>query len=528
MISASENIKGLPMQRHLDVILRAMLAVVSLLLIGLAQQAAAQATASAERVAAGLYMMRAADCMACHTQPGGTPFAGGRGIGTPFGTLYSSNITPDPDTGIGNWTDDQFYAALHDGIGHGVGYLYPVMPYTSYTKMTREDVLAIKAYLFTLKPVYAPALPNAMSFPFDIRPTLFVWRELFFRPGTFAPNPAHSAQWNRGAYLVQGPGHCGECHSPRNALGGTETSASLAGGQVQQWIAPNISSDPLSGIGARPLGDIVAFLRTGADKRLGVAFGPMGEVVHDSLRYLTDEDVTSIAVYLKEGPDRPETGPAADATKATLHRGQVLYLQNCAQCHQDNGRGIPNAVPNLAGNAAVTAAQPNDVAAAILNGLHGGSPIQMPSFAGALADRDIADITNYIRVSWANKASPDASPALVAGIRAASQLGVAGSEAARDFDCPKVGASTVPGALIGPGDVGLMAGAGDAGNRIGELVFQLRKQQPGISVAALTNSMIAAICPSVANAPGLTTAQKRARLLQLSGTIQDAIAMTPP
>jgi hypothetical protein len=152
----------------------------------------------------------------------------------------------------------------------------------------------------------------------------------------------------------------------------------------------------------------------------------------------------------------------------------------------------------------------------------------MPSFAGALADRDVADIANYIRVSWANKASPDASTALVASVRAASQLGVAGSEAARDFDCPKVGASTVPGALIGAGDVDLMAGPGDAGNRIDELVFQLRKQQPGISAAALTNSMIAAICPSVANAPALTTAQKRARLLQLGGTIQDAIAMTPP
>jgi mono/diheme cytochrome c family protein len=230
-------------------------------------------------------MERASDCMACHTQTGGTPFAGGRAIGTPFGTLYSSNITPDADTGIGSWTDDQFYAALHDGVGHGLGYLYPVMPYTSYTKMTREDVLAIKAYLFSLKPVFSPLPPNGLSFPFDIRATLFVWRELFFRPGTFVANPAHSPEWNRGAYLVEGPGHCGECHSPRNALGATETSASLSGGQVQQWVAPNISSDPLSGIGDRSIADIATFLRKGSYRTMGVAFGPMQEVVHDSLRY---------------------------------------------------------------------------------------------------------------------------------------------------------------------------------------------------------------------------------------------------
>jgi mono/diheme cytochrome c family protein len=480
--------------------------------------------AHADDLAAGLYMERAADCMACHTQPGGTPFAGGRGIGTPFGTLYSPNITPDPDTGIGSWTDDQFYAALHDGIGHGVGYLYPVMPYTSYTKTTRADVLSIKAYLFSLKPVYSPPLPNGLNFPFDIRDTLFVWRELFFRPGTYVPNPAHSAEWNRGAYLVQGPGHCGECHSPRDALGGTETSASLSGGQVQQWIAPNISSDPLAGLGDRSVSDIVKFLHTGVDGHLGMAFGPMGEVVRDSLRYLTDEDITSIAVYLKEGPDRPETAADADATPGTLRRGQALYLQNCAQCHRDNGRGIPGMIPNLAGNAAITADRPNDIAAAILNGVQGVSPIHMPSFAGALGDRDIADIANYIRVSWANKAVPDASAAMVASVRATSQLGVAGSEAARDFDCPKVGASNVPGALIGAGDADLFAGAGDASNRINEILFQLRQQQPGITQAALTNSMIAALCPAVANAQGLSNAQKRARLAQLMGIVQDDIS----
>ena len=188
------------MRRHRSALIRAASAMLILLAAGLAPVPAARAAepkatpAQAEQIAAGLYMMRAADCMACHTQPGGTSFAGGRGISTPFGTLYSPNITPDPDSGIGGWTDDQFYAALHDGIGHSVGYLYPVMPFPWYTRMTREDVVAIKAYLFSLRPVFAPAVPNGLSFPFDIRATMFAWRELFFRPGTFTPNPAHSAQ----------------------------------------------------------------------------------------------------------------------------------------------------------------------------------------------------------------------------------------------------------------------------------------------------------------------------------------------
>jgi mono/diheme cytochrome c family protein len=249
----------------------------------------------------------------------------------------------------------------------------------------------------------------------------------------------------------------------------------------------------------------------------------MGEVVHDSLRYLTEADITAIAVFLKEGPDRPETGPAADATRATLRRGRALYLQNCAQCHQENGDGIPGVFPNLADNAAVTADRPNDIAAAVLNGLQTPAGLRMPGFAGALSDTDIADIANYVRVSWGNKASPDASPQLVAGVRALSPVGIAGSEAARDFDCPKVGGAAVPGALIGPADAQLFAGFDDAGNRIHEVLFQLSQQDPKASTGSLVNSMIAAVCPAVANAAGLSNQQKRARMMQLSRIVLDDI-----
>jgi mono/diheme cytochrome c family protein len=478
-------------------------------------------------VKAGLYMERLSDCMACHTRPGGTPFAGGREIGTPFGSLTSPNITPDPDTGIGSWSNDDFYQALHSGIGHGGEYLYPVMPYTSYTKMTREDVLAVKAYLFSLKPVFAPRVPNGLNFPFDIRDTLVVWRELFFRPGTFQPNPKHSAEWNRGAYIVLGPGHCGECHSPRNVLGATETSDNLAGGAVQQWLAPNISSDKLAGLGSRSVQDIVTFLHAGADRSLGVAFGPMSEVVHDSLRYATEDDLHAVATYLKEGPDRAEPPAGTGASPASLKRGQTLYLANCVGCHQDNGRGIPGAIPNLAGNAALAAEQPNDVIVAVLQGLQGtGTYGQMPRFAGAFSDQQVADLVNYVRTSWHDKAPANATPQLVASLRVQSTVGAAGTEAARDFDCPRVGSGEVPDALATAEQANFLAADDGAylTQRVTELLSKLRQQQPKISDAQLASTLNAAFCPAVANRQDLSVTQKRTLLVRLDAELQKQIA----
>jgi mono/diheme cytochrome c family protein len=476
-------------------------------------------------------MERLSDCMACHTQPGGTPFAGGREIGTPFGSLTSPNITPDKDTGIGSWSDDDFYRALHDGTGKHGEYLYPVMPYTSYTRMTREDVLAVKAYLFTLKPVFSPPVENGLYFPFNIRAGLFVWRELYFRPGTYSDNPNHSADWNRGAYIVEGPGHCGECHSPRNILGATEQSASLSGGVVQQWLAPNISSDPLDGIGAKSLPDIETFLKSGADRAMGVAFGPMSEVVHDSLRYATAADIHSIAVYLKEGPDRGGPAPANAASTAQLRAGQSVYLKNCAQCHQDNGRGISGAVPNLAGNAAIKMERPNDMIVAILQGLQGtGGYGQMPSFAGALSDQDIADVANYVRTSWGDRAPANVTPAMVASVRSVSNVGAAGTEAARDFDCPRVGSGPVPGALATPGAADFLASDDDAflSQRIQQLLNMTLRQQPGMSAGQLVNMMNAAMCPAVAAMGNLSTAQKRTKLLHLDALVRQQYAASVP
>lgn len=477
----------------------------------------------------GEYLMRAADCMACHTRPGGTPFAGGREVGTPFGTISSPNITPDPDTGIGRWTDDQFVAALRDGIGRHREYLYPVMPYTSYARMTRADVLAIKSYLFTLKPVFAPRAPSGIGFPFDIRASLVVWRELYFRPGEFRPDPARSAEWNRGAYLVTGPAHCGECHSPRTILGGTEASRSLSGGAVQNWRAPNISSDPLAGLGDKSMADVVAFLKTGANKKFGVAFGPMAEVVHDSLAYLNAADLNAMAVYLKDSPDRARPAPLDAASAASIVSGQKLYVQNCSACHQDNGRGIPGAVANLAGNAAISAAQPNNLVLAVLKGLTGtGGYGSMPGFAGALNDREVADLANYVRTAWGNRGAADTTPAIVASVRAGANVGLGGTDAAREFECPKVGSGIIPGALATPEQVARLASGTDTENQMDAMIAATRAANPDGSVAVVVNTLNAAYCPAIANAPGMDNAARRAALARFNQMVLARVLGTQP
>lgn len=383
----------------------------------------AMAASNPSQIEDGKYIARLADCGACHTQIGGTPFAGGRVISTPFGTVTSPNITPDPHTGIGNWTDEEFYRAVTDGIGRHGEYLYPAMPFTSFTKMTRSDVLAIKAYLFSLKPVHAPQKPNHMEFPFDIRWTLFVWRTLYFNSGVYRPDASRSVEWNRGAYLVEGPGHCGACHSPRNIMEATETQHSLAGGRDGAWLAPNISTNPRWGIGNWSMGTIVTFLKTGAHVPEGVAFGPMAEVVHDSLRYISIADLQAIAVFLKSAPERTSNPRDQVVSASNLRNGSKLYLENCAKCHQADGNGFPGAIPNLAANASVTSERPDDTIDIVLRGQHGiGTYGTMPHFAAALGDQEIADITNYLRNSWGNNGPTKATPALVARLRSKAAL----------------------------------------------------------------------------------------------------------
>jgi mono/diheme cytochrome c family protein len=383
-------------------------------------------------LARGKYLTDAADCVSCHTEPNHAPFSGGRVINTSFGGLASSNITPDVATGIGSWTDAQFWRSIHSGISPGrsdvvfPNYLYPAMPFTSYTKLSYDDVMAIKAYLFSLQPVSVAKTPNTLKFPFSQRPLLIGWRMLFFRSGSMRMNPAWSTDVRRGAYLTEALGHCGECHTPRNFMGALIADESLAGAHIDAYYAPNISSDKSNGIGDWSQSDLVSYLFNGGNKDKGSAFGPMGEVVHRSLSQLPKSDMDNIVLYLQSSTAARST-PPRDSTVAALadarNHGATVFAANCAGCHQTNGKGSPPMIPALAGNDSVMARAPSNVIGAVLIGLASlNNGPAMPSFAASLSNAEIAAVANYVRVQWGNTATANATAQDVIRARAITDV----------------------------------------------------------------------------------------------------------
>ena len=379
--------------------------------------AAAEATpaADAELVKQGEYLARAGDCIACHTTPGAALFAGGRAMPTPFGTLYSTNITPDPETGIGKWTAEQFYTLMHNGRSPDGGLIYPAMPFGSYTKVTRKDSDAIFAYLRSVPAVHAPNRPNELRFPYNNRSLILGWRTLFFQEGEYQPDKTKSDEWNRGAYLVQGLGHCSMCHTPINALGGSSESRAFEGGLIpmQDWYAPSLTSNKEAGLGEWSIEEISDLLRTGVSTR-GTVYGPMAEVVYNSLQYMTDEDTRAMAVYLKSlGQGRPpeatvSTIPTAESS-LLMRLGQTVYEAHCATCHGAQGRGMPPDYPPLAGNQSIQMASAVNPIRVVLNGGYPpgteGNPMPygMPPFAQTLSDDEVAAVVSFIRSSWGNR-----------------------------------------------------------------------------------------------------------------------------
>ncbi len=369
-------------------------------------------------VARGEYLARAGNCMACHTAPGGTPWAGGRAMDTPFGTIYTSNLTPDPTTGLGQWTADDFWKALHEGRARDGRLLYPAFPYTSYTRVTRADADAIWAWLQTLPPVERPNRPHALRFPYDTQAALLAWRALYFKPGVFVADATKSEDWNRGAYLVQGLGHCSACHAPRNALGASSDPDALAGGlmPVQNWYAPSLTSPHEAGVADWAKDDIVALLRDGVSGNATVA-GPMAEVVFGSTQYLSAADLDAMAVYLKSLPVTQSVKAESTGVLDELRRerGAQLYGEHCADCHGERGEGKPGIWPALAGNRAVTMDPPANTVRIVLGGGYAPAtrgnprPYGMPPFAAALSDDEVALVVSHIRGSWGNTAAPVSS-----------------------------------------------------------------------------------------------------------------------
>ncbi len=376
----------------------------------LSKAAADSAQSPAER---GRYIAIAGNCISCHTAEGGERFAGGLAFATPFGKIYSTNITPDPRTGIGNWTQEQFTRAVREGVRPDGAHLYPVFPYTAYTKMSDEDVGALYAYLMTLKPVSAPAQENEMGFPYNQRWALGAWKMLFFDEGRFQPERSKSEEWNRGAYLVESLGHCSACHAPRNMLGaeksgmtGGELSDRVANGEIRTWSTPNLTNVP-NGLQSWSLEDVADYLKKGRNS-LVETHGPMNEVILNSTRHLSDADVRAMAVYLKELPgDKGSTGKVASA--AVLKEGERLYNLNCGTCHQPDGLGdnAHDGGARLVGNPLVQAPNPASLINVILYGprvtdLGEKRWKDMPAFAEKLADEDIAAIASYMRNAWGN------------------------------------------------------------------------------------------------------------------------------
>jgi mono/diheme cytochrome c family protein len=397
---------------------------VALTSVALTCAASAQDLQSFERVERGRYLAVLADCAACHTAPGGQPYAGGLALLTPFGKLVAPNITPDRETGIGDWTDDEFVAAMHDGRGRGGTRLYPAMPYPAYTKMTRDDVLNIRAYLATVEPVSNSVVVNQLPFPFNIRFSLLFWNWLNFTPGRYQPVAQKSEEWNHGAYIVQGAGHCGTCHTPKTLLGGDKTGTPLAGATLQGWFAPDITTDPRKGIGGWSKDDIVQYLKTGANAAT-LASGPMADAVLHSTSKMTDEDIAAIATYLKDsGAGGPSPKPAAvGPDDKAMRAGAAIYKDACAACHRDSGAGESHLFPKLAGSALVQSDDPTTLVRVVLQGSRAvatsAAPTgpAMPGFDWRLDDAQAGAVLTYIRNSWGNAAAP------VAASTVASQRG---------------------------------------------------------------------------------------------------------
>jgi len=389
--------------------------------------------AGADPARRGEYLARAADCEACHTAKGGAPFAGGLAFVLPFGTLYSPNITPDNETGIGGDSDADFLNAIHKGIGRGGARLYPAMPYASYTYMTDADALAIKAYLFTLPPVHAPAPENALRFPYNQRWLMGVWSFLFNPDRRFEPVPAQSAQWNRGAYLAEAMAHCGECHTPRNPFQALNNREKFAGAVQAGWHAYNITADRESGVGGWGDDELAQYLAVGYADGHGTAAGPMGEAVDKSLSRLTPGDIAALVAYLRSVPavaspdlPAPQTAPAPASPKEGVAadanpRGRAVYESACASCHGWTGIGSLTGYATLTGSRAVNDPAATNVVQIVLSGMQRQTPdgrVFMPAFGAAYSDTEIAAVANYVTARFGAKPSA-VSAADVAKLRAA-------------------------------------------------------------------------------------------------------------
>ncbi|MEP6838042.1 MAG: cytochrome c [Bradyrhizobium sp.] len=369
----------------------------------------AKADIAAEAIARGKALIEAGDCAGCHTVDAAKPFAGGKRIDTPFGGIYSPNLTPDRDTGLGSWSDDDFYRALRFGVAPDGSRYYPAFPYPNFTKLTRPDILAIRAYLATLTPVKNSAPPPELRWPLNYRVLMRGWNWLFFKPGILMPDQQKSADWNRGRYLVEGAGHCGACHTPKNVFGADKRSQAFAGGLVQGMFAPRLDAAERSGLKSWSVEDIAEYLQSGRNGR-SHAGELMSEVVVNSTSRMSDADVRAIAVYLKSLPGGAAEPAVSAPPPAAMADGEKLYKGACIACHEIDGSGAPRIYPPLPGNANLQSTDASSTIRVILDGAQSVTTPRapnkgsMPAYAAKMTDQEIADVATYIRNAWGNAA----------------------------------------------------------------------------------------------------------------------------
>jgi mono/diheme cytochrome c family protein len=385
--------------------------------------AVALADAAEETIAHGKALTEAADCASCHTADPAKPFAGGKRIDTPFGAIYSPNLTPDRETGIRAWSDADFVRALRYGVAPDGSRYYPAFPYPNFTKMTRQDIQAIRAYLTTLEPVRYTPPPPELRWPLNYRVVMRAWNYLFFRPGIFEPNQQKSAEWNRGGYLVTGAAHCGACHTPKNLFGADKRALAFGGGLVQGWFAPRLDNAERSGLKSWSVDDVIEYLSSGRNGKSN-ADGLMAEMVINSTSKMSDADVRAIAVYIKDLPAGAPEPAVTPPPQSDMTTGADIYAHACVSCHEADGSGAPRIYPPLPGNANLQSADPSSTLRIILDGAQtvttprAPNTGSMPAYAKQLSDQEIADVANYIRNSWGN-AAPPVTPAQVRKARAA-------------------------------------------------------------------------------------------------------------
>jgi mono/diheme cytochrome c family protein len=374
---------------------------------------------NADRIKRGEYLARAADCAVCHTAPGGIAYAGGLAFIMPFGTLYSTNITPDKETGIGDYSDAEFLNAVQRGIRKDGTRLYPAMPYPSYTYMTDADALAIKAYLLSLPALHATNRAEALGFPFNQRWSMIFWSWFFNTNSRFTPNTAQSVQWNRGAYLAEALAHCGECHTPRNLAFALDNRKKFAGAATAGWYAFNITSDKGTGIGAWSDDEVSAYLAKGHALNRGTAAGPMGEAVDQSFSHMSGSDIRALVVYVRSvpaiaSPDVPATiaPPApvspAEGTVNAQALGKMVFQEACASCHDWTGVSAISPYATITGTRAVNDPSGTNVAQIVISGTRRLDPpgiISMPAFGLAYSDTEIAAVVNYVTARFGSEPS---------------------------------------------------------------------------------------------------------------------------